>query len=67
MMECFFGTARTYEKIDGKLISVFLADLITDITKQGLSPLGLLLGCKFLSLGIRSGDRDINRRIGLLR
>lgn len=67
MMECFFGTARTYEKIDGKLTSVFLADLIIDITKQGLTPEGLLLGSKFLSFGLRSGDRDINRRIGLLR
>jgi hypothetical protein len=53
MMECFFGNVPTYEKIDGKISSMFLSQLNTDINKQSYSPIGLLLGVKFLNMGLR--------------
>jgi hypothetical protein len=67
MMECFFGNSPTYEKIDGKILSMFLSQLTTDINKQSFSPIGLLFGVNFFNLGLREEDRDINRRIKLVR
>lgn len=48
-------------------ITSFLNQLNTDVTVQSYKPLSLLLGTKFLDLGISKTDQDINRRIRILR
>lgn len=67
MMKCFFGGNATYEKINGKMISIFICDLVSDVSRQGFEPAGLLLGQKILNAGLRDQDRDINNRIKLFR
>lgn len=67
MMECFFGSQSANEKIEGQPLSLFMIQLIIDVSSQSFEPISMLLGTKFLNLGLREKDRSINKRIKLLR
>lgn len=53
MLECFFGTNSTHEKINNQSIAVFINSLNSDINKQTFDLPVLIFGSKFLSLGLR--------------
>ena len=42
-------------------------EMLVDTISQGTDPLGLLLGEKFLNLGIRQKDKETNRKIKVYR
>ena len=63
MIECFLGGKSSSETIDGKSVASFLIKLKLDVNKQSTSKIGRLLGVRFLNLGLRSEDREINERI----
>jgi len=67
MLKCFFGGTFKNEKINGEPLSVFLPKLIGDVSKQSIRPENFLLGPWFFNLGVTAGDRDINKRVKLLR
>lgn len=46
---------------------MFVNQLITDVTKNAFELLPMLFGVKFVSLGLRAKDRDVNRRIIIFR
>ena len=48
-------------------MSTFMNELVIESISQGTDPLGLLLGEKFLNLGIRQKDRETNRKIKIYR
>lgn len=64
--EFFIGGDCYKETIDGQRIGSFFIDLINDVNVQATSPLSVILGPKYLNLGVTKRDRDINRRIGLI-
>lgn len=41
--------------------------LVCDAMAQSFDPLSMLLGPKFLDLGLREIDKDLNRRIKLFQ
>ena len=57
MLECFFGTKSSHEKIQDTSIAKFMNNLNNDAAKQGFSPIAFLLGVKFLGLGLRKKDK----------
>lgn len=67
MLECFFGSASTYQKINGQSVANFINKLNNDITLQNFELPILIFGTKFAELGLRKLDRDINQQIRLLR
>ena len=67
MLECFFGTKSSHEKINNVSIAKFMNKLNTDGANQGFSVYYLLFGIKFLNLGIRKIDKDVNERIAISR
>jgi hypothetical protein len=46
---------------------MFVNQLITDVTKNAFELLPMVFGVKFVSLGLRAKDRDVNRRIIIFR
>lgn len=66
VMECFLGGA-TDETLEGKPVCLYMNQLIADVTLSAFELLPMILGVRFVSLGIRAKDRDINRRIKLFR
>ena len=44
-------------------VGKFITKLMGDITSQILNPLNLLLGPKYLNLGLTKSHRDINERL----
>lgn len=54
-------------KLEGKPLCLFMNQLIADVTQQGFDPISFLLGMKFLNLGLRAKDRDINRRLKVFK
>ena len=40
---------------------------MNDLTKQGEDPFYFFFGAKFFDLGVRSKDRDVNRRIKIFK
>lgn len=65
ILECFLGGKSETVELDGKSLANFLITLINDTNIQSSSPLSMILGVKFLNLGLRAIDRDINRRLKL--
>ena len=60
IMQCFLGGKSSNETIDGISIAKFLIKLKMDVNIQSASRIGTLLGSKFLKLGLRSKDQEIN-------
>ena len=67
MIECFFGAQASGEKLDGKHVSVFVTDLVNDVSAQGQDFLYLLFGTKILDLGLKGSYKDVNRRLRLFK
>jgi cytochrome P450 len=67
MIKFFFGTELKGQTLDGVAIPLFITKLMFDVNEQGFEPVALALGPKFLELGLRVKDRDINRRVKLFR
>jgi cytochrome P450 len=67
MIKFFFGTELKGQTLDGVAIPLFITKLMFDVNEQGFEPVALALGPKFLELGLRAKDRDINRRVKLFR
>jgi cytochrome P450 len=67
MIKFFFGTELKGQTLDGVAIPLFITKLMFDVNEQGFEPVALALGPKFLKLGLRVKDRDINRRVKLFR
>ena len=67
MIECFFGAKASGEKLDGKHVSVFVTDLVNDVSAQGQDFLYLLFGTKILDIGLKESFRDVNRRLRLFK
>lgn len=67
MVRAFFGGDCKGKTIEGKRLSTFISDLVADGNRQSQNVVSMLLGPKFMDLGIRKMDRDINRRIKLFR
>jgi cytochrome P450 len=68
MMRFFFGEKNVKgKKLDGLDISKFLNKLMGDVDTQTFELPAVLFGMKFLELGLRAKDRDVNRRIRLFR
>jgi hypothetical protein len=63
VIECFFGGESTNEKIKGKSLAVFVKSLIDSILVQSKEPLSVILGNKYLEIGISERDREINESI----
>lgn len=53
------------EEIDGQKVHQFILKLVTESTVRSLETAALVLGPKFLNLGLTSVDRDIKRRVKL--
>jgi len=53
--------------LDNLPIALFVNKLIADVVQQAFDPIPFIFGFGFLNLGLRSKDRDINRRIRLFR
>ena len=67
MLSCFFGQTLKEEKIEGVSIQKFFSDIMGDINLQRGDPLYFAFGKRFLDLGIRKKDRDLNRRIKMYK
>lgn len=67
MLECFFGSESTNEKIKGESVATFLNKLSADLTLQNFELPILLFGSKFAELGLRKKDKEINEGIKQLR
>jgi hypothetical protein len=66
-MKFFFGLDVRGKMLGGGKISTFLGRLVRDVSIQGIGLPAILFGCRFLELGLRKNDRDINRRVKLFR
>ena len=60
MLECFFGHKSSHEKINNVSIAKFMNNLNNDGASQGFTPYYLFFGTRFLNLGLRKIDKDIN-------
>ena len=67
IMECFFGVPATHERVKGQSFAAFFSRLISKVTHQQFSVPGLILGPKFLDLGLRACDREINQETKLYK
>ena len=67
MIDCFFGTKLEKEKIDGLSISVFINKLSSDVFSLVGDAVYLLFGVRFIKAGLREKDKDILRRIKIIR
>lgn len=47
----------------GQPIGKFTTKLMADLTAQIFNPINLLLGPKYLNLGLTRNDRDVNKRL----
>ena len=67
ILSCFFDSTLSNEKIEGLNVSNFVIKLLGDSFNFIEDVPFLLFGLKFIKLGLRSKDRDILRRISILR
>lgn len=67
MVKLFFGSDSKERTLEGKKLATYFNDLVSDGYNQSQNILSLLLGPKFMDMGIRKSDRDINRRMKLFR
>ena len=67
MIECFFGSTLENEKIDG----LSIADFVNKLNFEMFSLVGdffyILFGIKFVKWGFRHKDRDLLRKIKIVR
>lgn len=67
MVRVFFGGDLKGKTLEGKKLSTYISDLVADGNNQSMNLLSMLLGPKFLNMGIRAKDRDLNRRTKLFK
>jgi hypothetical protein len=67
MVRIFFGSDIKGKTLDGQKISQFVSDLVGDGQRQSQTLLAMLLGPKFVELGLREKDRDLSRRTKLFK
>lgn len=66
VVECFLRGAIE-EKIEGKPVSIFINDLIGDISKQAMMITTFVFGPRHLGWGLTPFDREVNRRLKLYK
>ena len=66
-LDCFFGHNSLNEKIEGVNVPDFVQKLMGDLALQNADPVYIILGLKFIKLGLREKDKDINRRLKLYK
>ena len=63
VLRIFLGITNE-EKIEGIQIGIFVKKLIDEVASNGFTDvLGILLGKKFMNLGLRKSDRSISKKI----
>lgn len=67
MLKFFFGSELGNQTLDGISIPKMMNKMMLAVNEQGFEPIALILGPKFLELGLRKKDRDINRQVALFR
>lgn len=68
--EIFFGGGDEKVdsiQIDGKGLPHFMRDLMEQLFKETINPLSVILGAKFVELGIREMDRKCNNLLKKFR
>ena len=63
MLSCFFGRRLKEDKIEGDTAFIFLRKLLAGLTSQTVDLFYAMFGAKFLQLGIRQMDREMNRKV----
>lgn len=67
MFESFFGIETTKEKIKDKPAAIFLSNLMKEINQQTFKIPSLLLGEKYLELGLTAKDKMINSDLKIIK
>lgn len=67
MIRAFFGGDCRRKTLEGKKLPNYISDLVADVHRQSQNILSALLGPKFLEMGLRESDRDINHRMRLFK
>ena len=65
MINVFFGKRMQSDRIEGKTVFTYAKEVIGDLIAQRRDFFYFLLGSKFLELGIRKKDREMNRKVAL--
>lgn len=55
------------KKIEGQPVSMFMNDLIGDISTQALMTSTFIFGARHLGWGLTAFDRSVNRRLALFK
>ena len=63
IMRSFFASNFHEQQIDGESLIKVTVDLLRSISEQTMSLAYMLFGTRFLSLGIRQKDREVNRNL----
>lgn len=66
MSQCFLGCELKYEQIEGQNPASYYTKNVDQANQQMANPIALLLGPKYLNLGVTAFDRELNRRIALV-
>ena len=67
IIESFFGCGTFDKKIEGINVSHFINDLNEEIITQTFDPMTIIFGPRFLESGIRKKDREISKKIKIMR
>ena len=67
MMNCFFGKSTENQKIEESDIPIFLSKLMGDMAQQVADIKYTFFGVKYLELGLKQKDREVNRRLKLFK
>ena len=65
MIDGFFGKGIQVDRIEGKTVYLYAKEVLEGLTLQRRDPLYFLFGQKFLELGIRKMDREMNRKVAV--
>ena len=65
MIDGFFGKGIQVDRIEDKTVFSYAKEVLEELITQRQDPLYFLLGPKFLELGIRKKDRQMNRKVAL--
>jgi len=67
IIKCFFGCYITETKLFGEPIAVGLSRFVSENSTQNATIWYMLSGAKFFDLGLRKSDRELNRKIAIIR
>jgi hypothetical protein len=54
-------------KIEGKTLAHFMRGLMDELFYQTIDPVSIILGVKFVELGLREKDRKCNKKLKAFR